>query len=282
MSQEDQYRVADPGGFFYSNPNSKKNQKPEQPDYVGAAKTQAGGSIGTSIANSMMGHNNVISPLGKQTWDQIGSNTINVPGVGEVSIPRFQQNIELSPEQQRLYEGQTALQGGLMQQFGQNASQDFPNSAQDVADKAYGAMTSRLDPQWAQREEQQRSTLANQGLVAGGEAYDNAMREFHNARNDAYQQANLGAIQTMPQTYQIEQGLRDLPLNEMIALRNGSAVNMPQFAQGQPGTAQGPNTLQAMGQQGAWQQAMYNAGIQQQNAQTQGLMGLGSAALMFL
>jgi hypothetical protein len=80
---------------------------------------------------------------------------------------------------------------------------------------------------------------------------------------------------------QIAQGLRDMPLNEMNALKSGSPVSMPQFqptqfAQG----AVGPNSLQATGQQGAWQQAMYNAQVGQQNAQTQGLMGLGGAALM--
>lgn len=282
MSQEDQYQVADPGGFFYSNPNSGKNKKPEQPDYLGAAKTQAGGSIGTAVANAMMGQNNVNSPLGSQTWNQIGSSTINIPGVGDVSIPRFQQDIKLSPEQQALYQGQTGLQQNLLGQAGQNLSQPMDNSAQAIADKAYGAMTARLDPQWAQREEAQKTQLANQGLAPGGEAYTNAMRDFNNARTDAYQQANLGAIQTMPQTYQISQGLRDLPLNELMALRSGTPVSMPQFQQGSPGTAQGPNTLAATAQQGSWQQAMYNAMMQQQNSQTQGLMGLGAAGLALL
>ena len=280
MSQGDAYNVGDPGGFFYSNPDSSKNKRPDQPDYQGAARTQAGGSIGTAIANSMMGQNNVNSPLGSQTWNQIGTNTISIPGIGDVGIPRFQQDIKLSPEQQALYGGQTALQGGLLGQTAQNLSQPIGNSPQDIADKAYGAMTSRLDPQWAQREEAQKTQLANQGLAPGGEAYSNAMRDFNSARTDAYQQANLGAIQTMPQSYQIAQGLRDMPLNEMNALKSGSPVSMPQFQQGMPGNAQGPNTLGATQQQGAWQQAMFNQQMAQQNQQTQGLMGLGGAAMM--
>lgn len=274
------WMLADPGGLSSSNPYSSKTQQPQQPDYIGAANAQSSGSIATALANNMMAQPNVNTPLGSQTWQQIGTNTITVPGLGNISIPKMQQNIQLSPEQQALYMGSTAIKGGLLGQAGENLSQPIGNSAQDIADKAYGAMTSRLDPQWAQREQMQKTQLANQGLAPGGEAYDAAMREFNNARTDAYQQANLGAIQTMPQTYQIAQGLRDLPLNELAALSNAQPVQMPTFQPTQyPGQAQGPNTLTATGQQGAWQQAMYNAGVQQANAQRQGLMGLGSAAM---
>jgi len=271
--------VSDPGGFWHKNQNKQPDQPP-QPDYVGAARTQAGGSIGTALANALMGQNDVNSPLGSQTWSQSGSTTINVPGLGEISIPRSQQNINLSPEQRAMYDTQTGIQSGLLGQAGTNLMQPIGNDANDIANKAYGAFTSRLDPQWAQREDAQKTQLANQGIASGSEAYTNAMRDFNTARNDAYQQANLGAIQTMPQTYQISQGLRDLPLNELMALRSGTPVSMPQFGSGIPGSAQGPQTLAATGQQSAWQQAMYNAQIQQQNAQRQGLMGLGSAAMM--
>lgn len=279
---EDFYNLNDPGGFFPGNP-SKKPDQPPQPDYVGAAKVQAGGSIGTALANAMMGQNNVNSPLGSQTWDQIGSSTVNIPGLGDVSIPRFRQNIALSPEQQRLYEGQTGLQENVLGQAGDKLSQPFGiDNAKELSDRAYSSMTARLDPQWQQREAAQKTQLANQGLAPGGEAYTNAMRDLNNARNDAYTQANLASNQLMPQTLSMEQQLRDLPLNELAALRSGSPVNMPQFNPGQPGSAQGPQTLAATGQQAGWEQAMYNANIQQQNAQKQGLMGLGAAGLMFL
>lgn len=273
--------VADPGGFWHRNQN-KNPDAPPQPDYVGAARTQALGSIGANIANNISAQNNVSNPLGKSTYNQIGSTKINIPGIGEVDIPRYQQDITLSPEQQALYQGQTGLQQNLLGQAGQSMGQPFDmQNVQDVADKAYGAITSRLDPMWAQREQAQKTQLANQGLAPGGEAYTNAMRDFSGARNDAYQQANLAAIQTMPQTFQLGQQLRDMPLNEMNALKSGSPVSMPQFqptqfAQG----AQGPNMLGATQAGGAWEQAMYNANVANANAQKQGLMGLGGAALM--
>lgn len=262
--------MADPGGFWHKNEN-KQPDMPPQPDYVGAARTQAGGSIGTAVANALMGQNNVISPVGTQTWNQVGNSTINVPGLGDINIPRFQQNIQLSPEQQQLYEGQTALQGGLLQDFSTNR-----NNPVNLQDQAYAAQTARLDPQWEQREQAQKTQLANQGLAPGGEAYTNAMRDFNAARNDAYTQARMAAIQTIP----TEIALRDVPLNELNALRTGSPVSMPQFQQGVPGSAQGPQTLNALGQQSSWEQAMYNAQVQQANQRQQGLMGLGGAALM--
>ena len=273
MSQGDFYNLNDPGGFFYSNPDSGKNPKqPAQPDYMGAAKVQAGGSIGTAMANNLMSRNNVNSPLGTSAYTQIGSQKVNIPGLGEVEIPQYEQNVNLSPEQQSLYDTQTGLQQGLMGQFGEN----MQGGSGALVDKAYGAMTSRLDPQWGQREQAQKTQLANQGLAPGGEAYTNAMRDFNSARNDAYQQATLGAMQALP----LEMQLRAQPLNEMNALRSGSPVSMPQFQATQfPGQATGPNTMGALGQQSAWEQAMFNSQVQQQNANKQGLMGLGAAGL---
>ncbi len=261
----------DPGGVLHKNENKQADQ-PQQPDYIGAANAQSYGSIQAALANNFMSQPNVNTPLGQQSWKQIGTNSVYIPGYGDISIPKMQQDVTLSPEQQKLYEGQTALQGSLMGQFGENMQK--PGTLQD---QAYSAITSRLDPQWAQREQQQKTQLVNQGLTSGGEAYDNAMRDFNQGRNDAYQQANLAAMQAIP----LEAQMRDLPLNEMNALRTGSPVSMPQFQPTQFNQgAQGPNTLGATSQQGSWQQAMYNSQVANANAQKQGMMGLGSAALM--
>ena len=61
-------------------------------------------------------------------------------------------------------------------------------------DAAYQSATSRLDPQFEQRNEQLEAKLRNQGLRPGDEAYDTAMENFGRERTDAYQQANYGAI----------------------------------------------------------------------------------------
>jgi hypothetical protein len=136
-------------------------------------------------------------------------------------------------------------------------------------------MTSRLDPQWQHQEDMQKTQLANQGLAPGGEAYTNAMRDFNNAKNDAYQQAKLGAISTMPQTYQLVSSTYNQPLNTLNALRTGAQVQNPQFS-----STPGANYLGAGQLQGQYDMNNYNQRVSQQNAMTQGLFGLGSAGLM--
>ena len=285
QSTSDAVNTVAPGlgslGSSLTGGGSKGPQLPQQPDYVGAANAQSAGTINASLANNYMSQPDVNTPFGSQTWSQTGSNTINIPGYGNISIPHMQQNVTLSPEQQALYEQQTGLKGNLLGQAGQNLSQPFSSNAQGIADQAYGQMTARLDPQWAHNEEMQKSQLANQGLAAGGEAYDNAMRDFNNAKNDAYSQANLQSLQLMPQTYQIDQGIRDLPLNELSSLSNSNAVSTPQFQPTQYSQgAQGPNLLGATGQQSGYNQSLYNSQVQQQNAMLQGLMGLGGAGML--
>ena len=146
------------------------------------------------------------------------------------------------------------------------------SSVGDIADKAYGTMTARLDPQWNQREQAEQTRLANQGLVPGGEAYGNAMREFNNARNDAYQQANLGAISTMPQTYNLAESQYMQPLNVLNSLRSQD----PQFG----GAGQPTGYMDAATAGGNYAGDLYNARVGARNAQTQGLTQAATTAAM--
>lgn len=77
-------------------------------------------------------------------------------------------------------------------QFGELGNGDAARN--QAIDAAYNQATSRLNPQWNQREQQMRAQLANQGLDPSSEAARNAGREFSNARNDAYSSAMSGAI----------------------------------------------------------------------------------------
>jgi hypothetical protein len=151
-------------------------------------------------------------------------------------------------------------------------------SVQDVQDAAYKSYTDRLDPQWGQRESALETKLANQGIARGSEAYTNAMRDFNNGRNDAYSQAQVSAINTMPQTMQLASALRNQPLNELNALRTGSQVTNPTFSNvPQQATTAGADMLGAT-------TAGYNAQLGATNASNaasgnfmNGLMGLGGS-----
>ena len=260
---------------------------PPAPDYAGAARATSAGTVQASIANNLMARPNINTPLGSQTWKQTGTQTIpGAEGNAAVDIPTYEQNINMTPEGQGLYQGQLGLSKGLMN-LGQGSldqttaslgrPQDF-GSVQDIADASYGAQTARLDPQWAQRKQAFDQQMANQGITAGGEAYDNAARDFGQQRNDAYTQARLAAQQTMPQTYQLSTAQRMQPLTELNAIRTGAQPQMPQFQPTQyAGGAQGPNMGQAAGQQNQYDLGLYNSGVGQANSFNSGLMSLGGA-----
>lgn len=260
---------------------------PPAPDYTGAARATSAGTVQASLANNLMARPNINTPLGSQTWRQIGTQTIpGAEGNAPVDVPMYEQNINMTPEGQDLYNRQMNLSKGLMG-IGQTSLDQVTNSlgqpqdlgsVQDIADQSYAMQTQRLDPQWQQREDMERTRLANQGLAPGGEAYTNAMRDMNAAKNDAYTQARLSSISTMPQTYQLSTAQRMQPLTELNAIRSGAQPQMPQF---QPtsyfGGAQGPNMLGAANAQ--YQGAMngYNAQVGQDNAMMSGLFGLGSS-----
>lgn len=239
-----------------------KPSAPQAPDYTGAAYAQAAGN-----------RYNQVTPYGNLTWSQADPNKKDSPWTSTITLsPLGQQTLD---QQQRISAGM----GGLAQNwFNQNQGafgqpMDL-QSVQDVNDKAYGAMTARLDPQWNQRESALQTQLANQGIAQGSEAYTNAMRDFNSGRNDAYQQANLGAIATMPQTYQLASAQYNQPLNQLNALRTGAQVQNPQFQQ--PGG--GANLLGAAQAGGAFNQNTYNQQMGSYNAMLQGLFGIGGAA----
>jgi len=231
------------------------------------------------------------TPLGTQSFQQNGS--YDIPGIGGqpgFSIPRYDQNISMTPAGQNLYDKQMNLSTGLLG-LGQNSldqttaslsqPQDF-GSVQDIADQSYGMQTARLDPQWAQNQQSLDAKMADQGIPVGSEAHGNAMREFNQGKNDAYNQARLSSIGTMPTTFQLSSAQRMQPLTELNAIRSGAQPQMPQFqAIPTAGGAQGPNMSQAVGQQGQYDQGTYNAQTSQDNSQQQGLMSIAAMAAMF-
>lgn len=63
-----------------------------------------------------------------------------------------------------------------------------------VEDALYSRATARLDPRFAQEQDQLNSSLAAQGITQGSEAYNRELQNFNNAKNDAYSSAMNDAI----------------------------------------------------------------------------------------
>jgi hypothetical protein len=82
--------------------------------------------------------------------------------------------------------------GGLTKLPG---TDDFSADANRVADSVYGQYTSRLDPQFQQRENDMRARLAAQGISDNSDAFRREEGNFDRSRTDAYGQANFQAQQ---------------------------------------------------------------------------------------
>ena len=258
----------------------KSSSPPPAPDYAGAAQATAQGNLEATRAATAANRINQYTPYGSLTY-------AHNPEEGNPD-GGWSQTVNLSPVGQQLldYSNNAALglgeQTGLaLDRVGQGLSQPFDfGSVGDVQNAAEGAITSRLDPLWDRKQQQTETQLVNQGLRPGTEAYDNAMKDFNFGRNDAYQQAILAGINTMPQTFQLANSLRNQPLNELNALRTGSQVTNPTFNQvPQQQTTTGANMLGAAQAQGQYDMGLYNANVAQDNAMMNGLFSLGGAAL---
>ena len=241
-----------------------KPKAPPAPDYKGAAE-----------ATAKSQQTSQYTPYGAQVYSGDSSSPSGYRSTISLD-PRVQQTLDtqmnLSNQMGDLTQGQIP---GINEQYSQ--PMDL-SSVPQIADQAYSTMTSRLDPRFAREEDQLRTRLHNQGLVAGGEAFNNEMQNFSQGKNDAYQQANLGAIQTMPQTYQLATSARNQPLNEFNAIRTGAQVQNPQFQSQGPGA----NYLGAAGLQGQAGQQQFGTQTAQYNAMLNGLFGLGGAGIMAL
>lgn len=183
------------------------------------------------------------------------------------------------------YQDQLAAASATPLDFGSLPGLDYGQQAFDKASNAaYGQETSRLDPMWAQREEQQRSQLAAQGLDPGSEAFTKAMGDFNRGRNDAYQSAlnsSIGLGQSAAgQMFNQSSAARNQRLSEMLLGRQMPLQMLQGLGQftGQSGVSPDQG-LQAAGMQGAQDWMRYLQQQQQQADLGGGIGGLiGTAA----
>ena len=172
-------------------------------------------------------------------------------------------------------------------QTGTDQTQGLVNSSlaglqASVNNPAYGinpgqtysdAIMQRLQPQMAQSAESNTAALANQGIVPGTQAYNNAMRTFQQGQNDLLTSAQIQGMNTGLQA----QALQGTQAGQIKALTTPNLINAPQQA-----TVAGPDYTGALATQTNANIAAQNAALGQQTNQTAGLYGLGSAGILGL
>ena len=257
---------------------------PKTPDYAGAAQATSEGNKAAALTTGALNRPTQITPTGSQTWSLKPGADPNNPQPGD-----WIATTSYSPEQQKLYEGQTAAQQGLVdtanagvgglaglgvgQGLGEVApsftgdvsktADQFSADRQAISDALYANQTKYLGDQFTRDDENLRSQLLSRGLTEGSAAYDNALRDQQRTQNDAY---GTAANYATTQSAQMQKLMQDALLNSATTQQNLYTQGLSGAAteQNQPlnqilalmggGQVSQPN-LQAYGQYGQYQGA---------------------------
>lgn len=152
---------------------------------------------------------------------------------------QWQTDVNLSPEQQRLYEqgvqldtqtGQLALD--QIPAVRELLSQPYAMDDADARDRATAGIMSRMEPQFARDREALESRLTAQGFRPGTEAYATAADELGRARTDARMQAITAGLGESRAGAAFSNAQRAQRVNELGMLFGlGPGMQMPQAAQ---------------------------------------------------
>lgn len=213
----------------------KKAPKPTDPKATSAATT--GTNVSTAIANAYLTNMNESGPDGTKTFDQTGMTSITDPYTGKTyQIPRFSVTTTLS-DQQKAIKGQqdaaslnlATLGKDLSGTLGQQLTGNFSLGNEETEGRLFDLGRKRLDPMFANRDEDLRTRLANQGIKAGTAAYDREMGLLGQQENDAYNSLLLQGRGQASQELLTEDNQR---INQISALLGGGQVSMPNFMTG--------------------------------------------------
>lgn len=284
---------------------------PPAPDYAAQARTQGAANLQSTIAGSILNRPNEVTPYGTKTWTPSGTYTVpGAEGNAPVDIPMFNSSIEFSPLGQQRFDQEQRINtqlGGLaesgigrvQEQFGtpfdMSKVPDMPVTP-DVAGReaVTAALLERQAPQMQRARMAKENNLLIQGHNRGGEAWNASQDDLNRGENDArlaaivaggQEQSRLFGLGTTARERAIQEQstLRNIPLNEINALRTGAQITNPTFSGNVPvGTPQAGNFAQAGQLQGQYDQGLYNSQVAQANQGNQALATGVGTALMFL
>ena len=317
------------GGFLGLGPAPSA---PAAPDYSAAARETAAGNLDAARVATAANRVNQVTPYGNLDYKQTGTD--------QYGNPTWTATTSLSDVGQQLLNNQNAtslgLGGAINAQLGQvqnvmgqgfnpqtapittnvgqanlQTSPDYQGGMQGW-DRANQLLMQRLQPQMDVQQKTLDAKLANQGVVAGTEAYNRAKMGLGMQQNDLLNQAQLSGLQAgntlfqqgmqgaqfgnqaqqqllnnqlananlgnQAQQQQFNQALTqyNMPLNTLSALRTGAQVQNPTFQNApQQATTAGADLLGAASSQYNAAMGGFNAQQAAQANMNSGLMGLG-------
>ncbi len=273
---------------------------PAAPDPKATAAAQGTANLETAVGQGWLNALNQYGPQGSVTYNQSGTHR-----VGDQDVPQFSQTTTLSPEQQRQYDMRNALNEqalglgkGVLNNVGGAVSSPFSLDGIPQApgvgdfsadrDKVTNALIARNQPMMDRTRSGIENQLANQGIMAGSEAYKNKMDDLGRQENDfnlaavnagGAEQSRLFGLgeQARQQGISEAQLKRSQPINEYATLLGlGGNIQTPQANYQSPQLANtdtmGPTNLAYQGQLAGW-----NANNASRNNLQSNLFGLGGS-----
>ena len=278
---------------------------------IGTPFQYTGPQATSSLANSgqIQGAPNLMgmgSAYGGFTGDRAYGNVTGGTALGDVKSGQAYGSVD-NPQAIANFQGQQATGGvqgvNLQQAIGNigkidqnlNANNYLANNQLNLSNiaqmpvnagtTAQAAIMSRLAPQLERQQKATAQNLANQGLVPGGEAYTNAMRDQSQQQNDLLTQAALQGIS-------LDTAANQQAFNQALAAGQFGNTGIQQnfgnalAAQQAQNAAQGQNFNQQLqsGQFGNQAQLLgFGANLQNQQAQNQAIaqnyqQGMGTQA----
>jgi hypothetical protein len=245
---------------------------PAAPNYQQLAEQTAANNLKAAQTATAANRVNQNTPYGSLNYAQ--------SGVDQYGNPMWSANQSVNPLLQPAVSSSlqnvssqyaTPFTGGDLPSYGINPGQTYSD-----------AIMSRLAPTMQHQSEMSDQALANQGIMPGSQAYNNAKRLLQQSQNDQLTSAIVGGMNTGLQANQQQYGQNLTTYNNLL----NNAMNIKSLATPSyinPPTQQATTGADAL----AAGQAQYNAQLGLYNAQQagnqnqlSGLFGLGSAALM--
>jgi hypothetical protein len=317
------------GGFLGLGPAPSA---PAAPDYRGAAQDTAAGNLEAARVATAANRVNQVTPYGNLNYAETGTDkygnptwtaTTSLSDVGQQLLNNQNAtslglggaiNAQLGQVQDVMGRGFNPNTAPITTNVGQANLQTSPDYQGGMAgwDRANQLLMQRLQPQMDIQQRTLDAKLANQGVVAGTEAYNRAKMGLGMQQNDLLNQAQLSGLQAgntlfqqgmqgaqfgnqaqqqllnnqlananlgnQAQQQQFNQALTqyNMPLNTLSALRTGAQVQNPTFVNApQQATTAGADILGATQANYNAQMGGFNAAQAAQSNLNSGLMGLG-------
>jgi len=273
------------GGFLGLGPAPSA---PAAPDYRGAAQETAQSNLDMARVATAANRVNQVTPYGNLDYTQSGTDPYGNPTwTATTSLSDVGQQLLNNQNQTSLGLGSTinSALGRVQDTMGQAFNPNLPSTGMNPGQSYQDAYMQRLAPQLEQSRESTTAALANQGVVPGTQAYENAMRQQAMRENDLLLGATTQGFgvgsQANQQAFNQEMTKYNMPLNTLSALRSGSQVQNPTFVNSaQQATTSGADILGATQMGYNAQMGDFNAKQAAQQNLNSGLMGLGGAAMM--